>query len=155
TVIQAFAIDDGALLGTTVIFAAHPVVLDSDNLLISRDWCGYAVDSLESSTGSTVLYFNGVQGDVSPTVPDGMYADAFERASAYGEHVAERSLLAIADSEPISVDFHRAYQSFELDVTNENFLFAAQAGILDYEFENRGMSVTTQTSYFRFGEQLQ
>jgi hypothetical protein len=155
TALQAFAIDDGALLGTAVIFAAHPVVLDSDNLLVSRDFCGYAVDSLELSTGAPALYWNGVQGDVSPVVPEGTYADDFERAEAYGEHVAARTLLALEASETVSVEFHRAYQSFELAVTNELFLFAAQGGLLDYEFDLRGSAITTQTAYFRFGDQLQ
>lgn len=155
TVVQAHAIEGGELLGTTVIFAAHPVVLDDDNLLVSRDFCGYAVDSLEDSTGAPALYFNGVQGDVSPVVPDGMYADDFERAAAYGEHVATRTMEALANAEPIGVEFHRAYESFVLDVTNETFLLAAQAGILDYEFDLVNSTLTTQTAYFRLGDELQ
>jgi hypothetical protein len=92
---------------------------------------------------------------VSPVVPEGTYADDFERAEAYGEHVAARTLLALEGSEPVSLGFHRSYASFELEVTNETFLFAAQAGILDYEFDLRGSAITTQTAYFRFGDQLQ
>ena len=154
--LQAEALDDGALLGTTVAFAAHPVVLGDENLLVSRDFCGYAVDDLEVQTGAPVLYFNGVQGDVSPKVPEGQYEDDFERAEAYGLHISAQSQVALADMEVVEVDFHRGYRSFQLEVTNDLFLLAAQGGILDYEFdlgeENR---VSSQIAYFRFGQQLQ
>jgi hypothetical protein len=148
---------DGALLGTLVSFAAHPVVLGMDNLLVSRDFCGYAVDDLEAQLDAPVLLFNGVQGDVSPKVPDGTYADDFERAAAYGDHIATRTMLAIAEVEPVAVDFWRGYADLPLDVTNDLFLFAAQAGILDYDFTMRGgvSMVDTQTAYFRFGAEVQ
>ena len=85
-------------------------------------------------------------------VPDGTWADDFERSEAYGNHVAERAMLALGEVELVSLDFHRGYRDFSIDVTNENFLFAAQAGILDYEFIMRGGAsmVDTQAAYFRF-----
>ncbi|PRP91396.1 Neutral/alkaline non-lysosomal ceramidase [Enhygromyxa salina] len=148
---------EGAVLGAMVAFAAHPVVLGSDNLLMSRDFCGYAIDKLEAELDAPVLFFNGIQGDVSPRVPEGMYADDFERAQAYGDHVADRTLLALDTVEPVGVDMFRGYADFELDVTNETFLFAADSGILDYDFEiHDGVStVSTQTAYFRFGAEIQ
>lgn len=153
------ATDSGSeeLLGTMVVFAAHPVVLGSENLLVSRDFCGYAVDDLEAESGAPVLFFNGAQGDVSPDVPDpeggGAWADDFERAEAYGGHIAARAVAILADAEPVEPALHRDYGSFDLDVTNELFIFAAQSGILDYDFELRGNSgtVNTQTAYFRLG----
>jgi hypothetical protein len=156
-VLQARSQADDSVIGAMVAFAAHPVVLDDNNLLVSRDFCGYAVDNLEAQLDAPVLLFNGVQGDVSPVVPDGTYNDDFERAEAYGNHVAERAMLALGEVELVSLGFYRDYTDFSLDVTNENFLFAAQAGILDYEFIQRdGMSmVDTQTAYFRFGEEVQ
>jgi hypothetical protein len=104
-----------------------------------------------------VLFFNGVQGDVSPRVPDGMYADDFERAQAYGDHIAARTMLALDAVEPVGVDMYRSDAAFELAVTNETFLLAAQAGILDYDFVYRDDLgfVTTQTAYFRFGDEIQ
>ncbi|KIG14341.1 hypothetical protein DB30_06943 [Enhygromyxa salina] len=156
-VVQARNVDGGALLGAMVAFAAHPVVLGSSNLQMSRDYCGYAVDNLEAQLEAPVLFFNGVQGDVSPQVPDGMYADDFERAQAYGDHVAARTMLALDAVEPVGVDMFRNYADFELDVTNETFLLAAQAGLLDYDFVIRdGVGlVATQTAYFRFGDEIQ
>ena len=153
--LQARALDDDELLGTTVAFAAHPVVLDDDNLLVSRDWCGYAVDDLEQATGAPVLYFNGVQGDVSPDVPDGDYADDFERAEAYGVHVSGQAQAALASLTPVSDDFHHGYRSFELDITNDLFILAAMGGILDYEFDLDPAVVTTQVAYIRLGTELQ
>ena len=156
-VLQARALADDSLLGAMVAFAAHPVVLDADNHLLSRDFCGYAVDDLELALDAPVLLFNGVQGDVSPRVPEGDYADDFERAAAYGAHLAERAELALATVDPVGVDFHHDYAEFTLDVENQNFIFAAQAGILDYEFTDRGgvTAVDTQVAYFRFGDEVQ
>ena len=155
--LEARALDDDARLGVLMAFAAHPVVLDSDNLLISRDWCGYAVDTLEAELDAPAVYFNAIQGDVSPDVPDGMYVDDFERAEAYGQHVADQTILALSASEPVGVDLERAYREFDLPVTNESFLFAADAGLLEYDFEMaEGENiVTTQTAYIRLGEEVQ
>jgi hypothetical protein len=157
-VLQARALaDPGQVLGAMVAFAAHPVVLGSNNRLVSRDFCGYAVDGIEAELDAPVLLFNGVQGDVSPRVPDGDYADDFERAAAYGGHLAGQANAALAALEPVAVDFARGYGELTLDVSNQNFIFAAQAGILDYEFTTRGdvTVVDTQTAYFRFGDEVQ
>ncbi|NVB43034.1 hypothetical protein G6O69_34750 [Pseudenhygromyxa sp. WMMC2535] len=152
--LQAFSLEDDSRLGLTTIFAAHPVILDDDNLLISRDFCGYTVDALEDELGAPALFINGVQGDVSPKVADGDYADDFERAEAYGGHVAERTLAILSEAEEVGVSFHRDYSDFTIPVENENFLFASQAGILDFDFETDadGVSVQTQTAYFRLGD---
>jgi hypothetical protein len=148
---------EGDPLGLMVTFAAHPVILGDDNLMISRDYCGYTVDKLEEELGVPVLFFNGIQGDVSPDGADGTFADDFEKADFYGDLVAQSALDVIAEREPVSVDFHRELRSFELDVDNELFILVANAGIIYYDFEMRGeeYTIATQTTYMRLGEQVQ
>ena len=147
----------GELQGVLVAFAAHPVVLGADNLLLSRDYCGYTVDRLEAELGVPALFFNGILGDVTPRVPDGDYADDFARAQAYGELVADAALASLPSAEPIELGFHHAATDIVLDVENQLFLLAAQAGLLDYDFDMRGDTATvrTQTAYLRLGNQLQ
>ncbi len=155
--LHAVALEDDTSLGLLVGFAAHPVVLGDDNKNLSRDYCGYTVDMLEAQIERPVLFFNGIQGDVSPVVPDGEYADDFERADAYGDLVGQATLDALPNLEPVDVDFHFEHRSYVLEVQNELFKLAAQAGLLDYDFEMRGEQsfVTTQTTYLRLGNQLQ
>jgi hypothetical protein len=156
TAVQASTLE-GDPIGLLVNFAAHPVILGEDNLLVSRDFCGYAVDELEAELAMPVLYFNGIQGDVSPDVPDGMYVDDWARAQAYGELIAQATLDVLPEREPITVDFHRERREFDLVIENQLFILVAQAGIIYYDFMARGdvYSITTQTSYMRLGGQLQ
>ncbi|NJK31959.1 MAG: hypothetical protein HC927_05810 [Deltaproteobacteria bacterium] len=156
-VLQAHAQDDQALLGTMVAFAAHPVVLGNDNKELSRDYVGYAVDSLEGLTGGPVVWFNGILGDVSPKVPDGVYADDFERADAYGSYLADQATLMLDAAEPVDLGITSDYASWEMQVQNVLFNLAGQLGILDYDFDQMGLMsfVTTQTAYFRLGTTIQ
>ena len=156
-VMQAHRKSDAGLIGTMMTFAAHPVVIGSSNSLISRDYCGYAVDALEASTGAPVALFNGILGDVSPAVPQGMYADDFEAAAAYGEYIAAQAELMLDSAEPVEVDFHYGYTEWELLVDNILFNLAGQAGLLQYDFEQMGLigMVVTQSTYVRIGTQIQ
>ena len=147
----------GQALGLFTVFAAHPTVLGEGNHDISRDWCGYAVDALESRTAAPALLFNGVLGDASPDVPAGDYADDFERAAAYGELVADAVLEGVTSSEPIDPELHVDHRTWTLVGTNVLFNLAAQVGLLDYDYDEAGgeLSVDTQATYLRLGTQLQ
>ncbi|MFV8752953.1 hypothetical protein ACNOYE_20600 [Nannocystaceae bacterium ST9] len=148
---------EGDPLGLMVTFAAHPVILGDENLMISRDYCGYTVDKLEDELGVPVLFFNGIQGDVSPDGADGMFADDFERADFYGDLVAQSTLDVLDQREPVGVDFYHEQRPYELDVENELFKLVAQAGIIYYDFTVRGdmFWIDTQATYMRFGEEIQ
>ncbi|EDM76071.1 hypothetical protein PPSIR1_41354 [Plesiocystis pacifica SIR-1] len=156
-VLEARSLADDALLGTLLSFAAHPVILPESNKELSRDYCGYVVDNLEADTGGPVLFFNGILGDVSPDVPDGMYADDFEEAAAYGELVATEAALALEGTEAVEPILVHDYAEWDLPVDNALFNLAALLGILQYDFDGGGggNSVTTQTTYLRLGEQVQ
>jgi hypothetical protein len=155
--VQAHAHDDGALLGTMVAFAAHPVVLPESNKLLSRDYCGYAVDALETSSGAPVVWFNGILGDVSPRVPAGEYADSFAAAQAYGELLATQAVAMLDGATPVSLGMVHRHETWELPVSNALFNLAGQLGILDYDFVQMGLSgtVDTQSAYFRLGTEIQ
>jgi hypothetical protein len=156
-VLQAHAQDDDALLGTMVSFAAHPVVLGDGNKQLSRDYVGYAVDALEFGTGGPVVWFNGILGDVSPKTPPGDYADDFARAQAYGELLAMQAVAMVDSAEPVDLGMAHAFEQWELPVDNTLFNLAGQLGILDYDFDMRGMQniVTTQAVYIRLGTKVQ
>ncbi|HVI01647.1 MAG TPA: hypothetical protein VM869_23185, partial [Enhygromyxa sp.] len=155
--LQAFDQADDSLMGTMVAFAAHPVLVGADNTELTRDYCGYAVDALEASTSAPVVWFNGILGDVSPDVPDGMYADDFEEADAYGSYLAEQAALMLEGAEPVELGFAADYAEWELPVENALFNLAGNLGILDYDFMDDGgsKSVITQSAYIRLGTQAQ
>ncbi|EDM80477.1 hypothetical protein PPSIR1_41739 [Plesiocystis pacifica SIR-1] len=149
--------EDGSLLGVMFAFAAHPVVLGSDNKLVSRDYPGYAVDALEAELDVPVLLFNGILGDVSPKVPEGDYADDFERALAYGDLIAQAGLSLVEGGEVVSPELYRDYTEWDLVVENELLKQAALGGLLDmdYDYDGETASITTQSNYLRLGDSLQ
>lgn len=155
-VLDAFDLE-GERIGTLVNFAAHPVVLGEDNKLISCDYTGYTMKKLEAELGAPTAIFNGVLGDASPKVPDGMYADDFARAQAYGELLAGIAVALTATTEPIEPQIVWKERSWQQPVSNALFQAAALLGILQYDFEMRGLTqlVTTQAAYLRLGTQVQ
>lgn len=62
-------VDDekGDLMGVLVNYACHPTVMGADNLLISADFTGYAMNLIEKKGGRGVvaLFTNGAAGDIS------------------------------------------------------------------------------------------
>lgn len=157
TVLDAFDLEQNRI-GTMVVFAAHPVVLGEDNKLISCDYPGYMVQALEDAHGAPAMLFNGTLGDATPKVPDGMYADDFARAEAYGVLLADIAVDiasgGAAIAEPTVTWTHAAWTQ---EVTNTLFILASIAGILKYDFEMDGltMKVNTQSTYFRLGADVQ
>jgi hypothetical protein len=155
-VLDAFDMSDNRL-ATLVDFAAHPVILGEDNKLISCDYTGYTVQKLETVLGAPAMLFNGTLGDATPKVPDGQYPDDFARAQAYGELLADLAAGIADTAEPVDPTIVWTHKSWEQSVENFLFQLAAQLGILQYDFEMMGLSqkVTTQSTYFRLGTQLQ
>lgn len=155
-VLDAFDLEGGRL-GTLVNFAAHPVILGEDNKLISCDYTGYTVKKLEAELGAPAAIFNGALGDATPKVPEGMYADDFERAQAYGELLAGVASELTASTEPVEPLVVWKHREWEQAVSNQLFQLASLLGILQYDFEMQGLDqkVTTQSSYVRLGTQVQ
>lgn len=148
---------EDSVLGTLGVFAAHPTVLGQDNKLITRDWCGSFVDTMEAETGAPALLFMGILGDVATSVPPGDYADDFEAADAYGSLLANIAIESLSETEAIDPELYVDHRTWTLAVNNGLFQIAATLGILDYEFEGSAGNQTVDTiaSYIRLGTQLQ
>ncbi len=91
-----FATTDGAPIAALVNYACHPTASGPANTEVSRDWCGYAADAVESALGGVAVYVNGAVGDVNPAA-DG----AFEHAASLGEAVARASVASLDAAEPL------------------------------------------------------
>lgn len=156
TILDAFDLEQQRI-GTVVVFAAHPVVLGEGNKLISCDYPGYTVQALEDALGAPVALFNGTLGDATPKVPDGQYADDFARAEAYGTLLADIAADGLNESTVVEPELVFSHKSWEQGVENTLFQLAALLGILQFDFEMQGLDqiVTTQSTYFRLGTQVQ
>lgn len=76
---------DGHPLAVLVNWTAHPTFMDEGDMLFSGDWPGQLQRTMEAliGPGVSVMYYNGAEGDQSPTPPaDG--ASNWERAERYG-----------------------------------------------------------------------
>ena len=84
-----------------VHYACHPTVLGPDNLLVSRDYPGFAVDAVERVTGGWCAFANGACGDVNVGHSAGRTAlglptpgRTFERTEALGLRLAVEAIGA-------------------------------------------------------------
>jgi neutral ceramidase len=79
---------DGSPLVVLVNWTAHPTFMDEEDMLFSGDWPGHLQRTMEALIGQgvVVMYYNGAEGDQSPTPPaDG--ASNWERAERYGREM--------------------------------------------------------------------
>ncbi len=80
---------DGELLVTLVNFTCHPVVLGPENLLISADYPGVMMKTVEAELGGTCMFANGACGDINPFMDKTAPADgAYEEMEKMGKAVA-------------------------------------------------------------------
>jgi neutral ceramidase len=91
-----------------VHYACHPTVLGPDNLLISRDYCGFTVDAVERVTSGSCAFANGACGDINVGHSAGRTAlglptpgRTFERAEALGLRLAIEAIRALRGARPI------------------------------------------------------
>lgn len=101
----------GKPLAVLVNFTAHPTFMSEHEMLFSGDWPGHLQRTVEAAVGEgvTAMYYNGAEGDQSPTPrPDGGDSP-WERAERYGLELG----LVAADvwrktetERPIAFDFH-------------------------------------------------
>ena len=89
---------DGAPIAVLFSYPAHATVLSGENREFSADFVGYARYALRRELGESVVpvYFNGAQGDVSPSPPAG--GEPFERARAMGEALAVETLRVLRET---------------------------------------------------------
>lgn len=84
---------DGKNLAILVNHCCHPVVFGGDNFLISRDYPGYTVDTLEREIGSGVsIFVQGACGNIDP-----IKRGSVEAAASTGTQLANEALRVIRD----------------------------------------------------------
>ena len=76
---------EGRPLAALVNWTAHPTFMDARDMMFSGDWPGHLQRTMEALIGQgvTVMYYNGAEGDQSPTPPADC-ASNWERAERYG-----------------------------------------------------------------------
>lgn len=62
SVLQARAVNDGAVIGTLVNYAVHPEVMGSRQGIVSPDLVGPLCDRIEKDAGGVAVFMNGAQG---------------------------------------------------------------------------------------------
>jgi hypothetical protein len=79
---------DGSPLAVLVNWTAHPTLMDSDDMMFSGGWPGHLQRTVEALIGDdvTVMYYNGAQGDQSPT-PRADSGGNWEQAERYGREL--------------------------------------------------------------------
>ncbi len=79
---------DGHPLAVLVNWTAHPTFMSEEDMLFSGDWPGHLQRTLEALIGQGVvaMYYNGAEGDQSPTPPSEA-GSRWERAERYGREM--------------------------------------------------------------------
>lgn len=97
-----FEREDGSALALLVSYACHPVVLSSENLLLSADYPGVVRERLETATGATTLFATSCAGDLNTGHPLGRRSDVadqsprtFEQCELIGGVIADAALQAV------------------------------------------------------------
>ena len=80
----------GRSLAVLVNWTAHPTIMAAEDMWYSGGWPGQLQRTLESLIGNdtTVMYFNGAQGDQRPISRIGSGSSRWERAECYGRDLA-------------------------------------------------------------------
>jgi hypothetical protein len=101
----------GKPLAVLVNFTAHPTFMSEREMLFSGDWPGHLQRTVEAVVGEgvTAMYYNGAEGDQSPTPRPDSGESPWERAERYGLDLG----LVAADlwrktetARDIAFDFH-------------------------------------------------
>ena len=99
---------EGRVRAVFINYACHPTVLGPDNLLVTRDFPGFAVSEVEETLGpgSFAMFVNGTQGNISMGHSSELSAigiitpgRTFERAAEMGHLLAAATLSALPDIE--------------------------------------------------------
>lgn len=101
---------EGRPMAVLVNWTAHPTFMAAEDMLFSGDWPGHLQRTLEALIGSGVvaMYYNGAEGDQSPT-PPAEAGSRWERAERYGREMgiqAWRAWETIRPHQPKELAWH-------------------------------------------------
>jgi neutral ceramidase len=74
---------------TLLHYACHPVHLTSENVMVSAEYCGIAVDLIAEATGGHALFLQGCAGNINPRRREGQ-----DGLTLSGQELAEAVLRA-------------------------------------------------------------
>ncbi|MFO1022006.1 MAG: nitrilase-related carbon-nitrogen hydrolase [Planctomycetales bacterium] len=103
---------DGKSLAVLVNFTAHPTFMLAEQMMFSGDWPGHLQRTLESLIGqdTTVMYYNGAEGDQAPTARSVAGNSRWEKAEYYGRDlgiIAWDLWKKTTVSKDVPFEFHR------------------------------------------------
>jgi neutral ceramidase len=81
----------GETIAVLATYGCHPVVLDHSNLLVSADYPGPLLASLEDALGGSAFFLTGACGNTDP-----VHRGGFEEVRWLGERLADEVLQAIS-----------------------------------------------------------
>ena len=122
---------DGKSLAILVNFAAHPTFLGAKHMEFSGDWPGQFQRTLEALIGqdTTVLFYNGDEGDQAPVARPDSGPSPWERVNRYGTElavVAAKVFHATETRNENTFEFHR--QEIQLPETSWHPKFLETGG---------------------------
>jgi len=88
--------EDGKSVANIVHCTAH-CTASGNNTIVTRDWPGVMVDRLEQESGGITMFFNGMQGDVSPRMANGASVGNMDHAMEVGAVAALDAVRAYKD----------------------------------------------------------
>ncbi len=171
-------VSDGKTLGLVVQWNSHGVE-PKNNALVSRDYMGATVDSLEKRHACRVVFFQGAIGGLMGTpkklVDDAkagrIPSDSFGFIDACGVAIADLADRALKDAQPITLTpLVVSARPIMIPLANEGYRAATAAGVLTrpvFEWkgtrEGRGEQIAagkadgeqameTEVAYLRLGE---
>lgn len=95
---------EGKPMAVLVNWTAHPTFMTAEDMLFSGDWPGHLQRTVEALIGPNVvaLYYNGAEGDQSPT-PPAEAGSRWERAERYGREMGIQAWRAWETIQPHEV----------------------------------------------------
>ncbi|MCP4195028.1 MAG: alkaline ceramidase [Planctomycetaceae bacterium] len=87
----------GTVRATLVNYACHPTTLAWGNTAISPDYIGAMRETMETATGATAFFLQGMSGDLAPKH---QYVGDVEVADRHGRQLGFAALAALNDMEP-------------------------------------------------------
>ena len=92
----SFRGEDGKSFANIVHCTAHCTAA-GNNTIVTRDWAGVMIDRLEQESGAFTMFFNGMQGDVSPRMANGASVGNMDHAMEVGAVAALDAVRAYKD----------------------------------------------------------
>jgi hypothetical protein len=139
----AFLRADGSLIGMTVNFACHPVIMQTAPI-ISADYAGFVAEEAERRTGATTIFLNGPCGDINPACGDTRnYDDVVALGLKLATHVlqvVESFHTGPNDGERIRISTRRVVAEVRRRALPPKGAFIAKREELEAEIRTRDVS---------------